>query len=189
MLRRYKIPFDVIWLLAIMWSLFIVDFLLSISLNFLGLSPRRLLSLPNIFTFPLVHSGLWHIVSNSLPFVILGSIIQLYGRTIYWLATFIILLVGGIGTWLFSSAGIVVGASGLIFGYWSFLLSSAYFRKSLKTFVIAFVVFIFYGSLLFGLFDLRSHISWAGHFWGLIGGVAAAYWSVKNIRNAADSKI
>ena len=190
MSKESRFPLDAVWLMGLMWLLFVIELLLPFNFNSLALSPRRLSSLPSIVTFNLLHHGLWHIIANSLPFVVLGSAIQLYGRGTYWFATIVIALVGGMGTWLMASDGLVAGASGLVFGYWSFLLSSAYFRKSVKAFVIAFAVFIFYGTMLIGLLDLRAHISWSGHFWGMIGGVVAAYWSFANQRKVStDSEL
>lgn len=185
MLKKIKISYDAFWLLALMWGLFLLEWILPINFGMFHLTPRTLSSLPGILTFNVLHHGLWHIIANSLPFVILGCVIQLYGRKTYWFATAVICLVGGLGAWLFSADGRIAGASGLVFGYWSFLLSSAYFLRSLKALAIAFVVFIFYGSMFFGLLDMRSHISWAGHFWGLIGGIVAAYWSMSALRLSA----
>lgn len=183
MIKSVNISFDALWLMAFMWALFIIEWALPFDLHGLSLLPRQFNSLPSILTFHFLHNGVWHIVANSLPFVILGALIHLHGRLVYWRVTAIITLISGLGTWLTASSGYVAGASGLVFGYWAFLLSAAYFERSLKALAIAVLVFIFYGAIIFGLLDLRTRIAWSAHFRGLVGGIVAGYWMFSSQSN------
>ncbi len=139
-----------------------------------GILPRTYRGLIGIFFAPFIHHGWWHLISNSIPFLILGSLVQFKNITIFWGATFIISLLTGLGTWVFGSTAYHAGASGLIMGYWSFLLADAYNTRSLKSVIIATVVLIFYSGFFFTLLDVRAHISWIGHTSGLVAGVIAA---------------
>ena len=165
---------DAIALTALMWCIYLLDLILPGHFASLGIAPRSFSGLFGIFTAPLIHGGLWHIVANTLPFVVLGSMVQIYGRQTFWSVTLIVVVVSGLCVWLFSSAGRVVGASGLVFGYWGFLIAYAYFTRSVKAVLLALVVVVLYGTLIFGLMDLRAHISWSAHFFGLGAGVLAA---------------
>jgi membrane associated rhomboid family serine protease len=139
-----------------------------------GILPRTYRGLIGIFFAPFIHHGWWHLISNSIPFLIFGSLVQFKNTTIFWEATLIISILTGLGTWLFGSTAYHAGASGLIMGYWSFLLADAYNTRSLKAVIIATVVLIFYSGFFFILLDLRAHISWIGHTSGLVAGVIAA---------------
>ncbi|MCZ6804677.1 MAG: rhomboid family intramembrane serine protease [Proteobacteria bacterium] len=127
-----------------------------------------------IFFAPWIHHGWWHLISNSIPFLILGALVQFKNTTIFWEATLIISILAGLGTWLFGSTAYHAGASGLILGYWSFLLADAYNTKSIKAVSIATIVLIIYSGFFFVLLDLRTHISWIGHASGLVAGVIVA---------------
>tara|TARA_B100000809_G_scaffold246528_2_gene274600 strand:+ start:4301 stop:4909 length:609 start_codon:yes stop_codon:yes gene_type:complete len=176
---------DVIYLLGLMWVVYAVDLLLPINLTQFGIGPREVSGLPGIVMAPLIHAGLGHILANSLPFLVLGCILQMHGRAVFWQATIIIVLASGLCVWLFSGAGRVVGVSGVIFGYWAFLMayacfvfsasSVAVFWRSCKSLLLGIIVLIFYGTMLFSFFDMRTHISWSGHFFGAVAGVLAAF--------------
>jgi membrane associated rhomboid family serine protease len=91
--------------------------------------------------------------------------------------TIVVALVSGLGTWLFGpSQTIHIGASGLVFGYFGFLLLWAYYRRSLATILLAAVLLLLYGSLLWGIIPQNNGISWQTHLFGLIGGGMAAYF-------------
>jgi len=148
-----------------------------------GIMPRTLDGLTGIPFAPWIHHGWWHLFSNSIPFIILGSIIQLNSKTLFWEATLIIVVISGIIVWCFGSSANHAGASGLILGYWSFILAQAYYSKSLKSLAIATVVLLIYGGFIFVMFDVRAHISWIGHVGGMIAGVFAAKLYVASEKN------
>lgn len=169
-----KMP-AVVYLLVMMWLFYGIDtFIWDIS--DWGLQPRDLARLPAIFVAPWLHHGLYHLISNSFPFFILGSLVQWQNPRQFWPLTFFIMIVGGIGTWLFGSAGIHLGVSGVIFGYWSYLITQSYYERTFKSIAIALITIVFYGGMIFSLLDLRSHISWSGHIFGALAGFVAARW-------------
>ncbi|MFT7560945.1 MAG: membrane associated rhomboid family serine protease [Flavobacteriales bacterium] len=175
-LPPYKVP---IALASVMVIIYLCNWLPFIDLYGYGIHPRSLSGLYGIAVSFLLHASLFHLISNLVPMVVLGSLLHMYGSKIFWQASIIIVLVSGIGVWLFSSAGTVVGASGLLMGYWSFMIAVAYHRRTIKSVVIAFAVLLFYGLSILSLFDLRPYISFSAHLFGFVGGVMA-YYLIKN---------
>ena len=148
------------------------------SLDFCGIRPDSttglLLGIPMA---PFLHGGLDHLIGNSVPFVILGFLTLLRGQAIFFAATVVIAVVAGAGTWFLGEDGSThIGASGLIFGYFGFLVMAGFFERSLKSVVVALVVGFIYGGLIWGVLPGQQGISWEGHLFGLIGGVIAAYF-------------
>ncbi len=125
-------------------------------------------------SFHWVHGNWQHLALNLVPLVLLGVLIATQGTTQYWLATGMILLVAGAGTWLFSSATRVLGASGLVFGYWGYILARAGLSGEMAWAGLALITLLFYSGLLRSLARVSRGVSWSCHFWGLCGGVAAA---------------
>lgn len=170
-----------VYMLALMWALYAIDFLL-LNISYWGIYPRSIQGLLGIISAPWLHHSLYHLISNSVPFVILGTLVQWQNPGNFWRITILIIIGGGIGTWLFGSAGNHLGASGLVFGYWAYLITSAYYQRTFKAIAVAVITILLYGGLLFGLLDLRTHISWTGHIFGMIAGFFAAKWCVSHAR-------
>lgn len=182
MLKRI-IPQEAILLLAIMWTVFIIDSVLpGITFNHLGIIPRKLEGLTGIILSPFLHGGLYHIASNSIPLLVLPAFVRLsIGSREITFVLFVGIVSSGLGTWLFSSGNLVIGASGLVFSLIGFLLAHAYFSPSLRSWTIAFLSFLLYGGTLLSLFSFLPYISWAAHFWGLISGIGTAHF-LRNLR-------
>ncbi len=99
---------------------------------------------------------------------------MLHGRQTFFEISIIIILVGGTALWLFGRSSYHVGASGLIFGYFGYLVSRAWYERSLKSIMMAFVTIFLYGGIIWGLLPIFSRISWEGHLFGLLAGILAA---------------
>ncbi|WP_370979469.1 rhomboid family intramembrane serine protease [Agaribacterium sp. ZY112] len=166
-------------LLAVMWAIFICNFLLPINLNHLGIQARTSSGLIGIVFAPFLHSNLVHLASNTLPFLVLGSCVRLYGRRTFWFTTIFSALGGGFLIWLFSNKGIVIGASGLVFSYLSFLIVYGIYKRSKMSITIGLFALIFYGGLFLSLLRLSPHISWIAHFAGALTGGIVAYYIAK----------
>lgn len=163
-------------LLGSMWAIAIVNgLLLSNRLVFYGIRPRNLSGLWGILFAPFLHLNLGHLLANTVPFIVLGGLILLRSLRDFWVTTVVTVLVSGFGVWLFGAARSVhVGASGLVFGYFGFLLSRSLFDRSLPTLIFAVLAFFLYGSLIWGVLPLQDGISWEGHLFGFVGGAVAA---------------
>lgn len=144
-----------------------------------GIRPRELSGLIGIPFSPFLHRDFSHLLANTLPFLVLGWLIlvqgELRGAGDFYTITVTILLIGGIGTWLFGREAIHLGASGLIFGYIGFLLISGYDGPTLLTVGFAAIVFLMYGNQLWSMLPSshESTVSWEGHLFGFAGGVVA----------------
>jgi membrane associated rhomboid family serine protease len=134
---------------------------------------------------PLLHGGFGHLLANTLPFLVLGWLVMLNGISNFFVISAVIIVVSGVGVWLFGAANSVhIGASGLVFGFFGFLVTRAYFERSLGSIILAFGVIIFYGGLLMGILPLQLGVSWQAHLFGFAGGVLAAYVISKRNRTA-----
>ncbi|MDO5535805.1 MAG: rhomboid family intramembrane serine protease, partial [Propionibacteriaceae bacterium] len=158
--------------LALLWILEVLDLILIGALDGFGVSPRDVAELPQILTAPLLHFGFEHLMANSLPFLVLGVLTHLTGRRTFWVATAVSIVVSGLFAWLFSAPNTVTaGASGLIFGWLTFLLVRGLMNGNWKQILISVAVFGFFGGMLWGVFPTLPGVSWQGHLGGAVGGV------------------
>ncbi|MDH3606710.1 MAG: rhomboid family intramembrane serine protease [Acidimicrobiia bacterium] len=161
--------------LALMWLVEILDtFAFDDGLQAHGIEPRQLDGLEGVLFAPVLHDGWTHIISNSVPFVVLGALVMTYGLRRWLTATAVITIGAGLATWLLARSGIHIGASILVFGYFGFLLGMAWFERSVRSIGIAVVVAVVYGGLIWGVLPSDSGVSWEGHLFGVIAGVVAA---------------
>jgi membrane associated rhomboid family serine protease len=140
-----------------------------------GIRPRHLAGLSGVLFAPLVHDGFSHLLANSAPLIILGTFVLSAGTRRFLLTTLMIAVVSGLGVWFFTSPDyLVVGASGVIFGWLGFLLMRGIVERSLWNFAVAAIVGLLYGWHLISLLPTDERISWQGHLFGFCGGVLAA---------------
>lgn len=177
--------FVMVVMLAVMWAVEVVDYTTNGSLDrefgIVGWDPSGLVG---IFFAPFLHVGFGHLMANSLPLLILGFLAALRGLGRFFAASLLIIVIGGIGTWFTSPDTITVGASGLVFGYFGYVLARGIFDRRVFDIVIGIGVGIAYYSILWGLLPNQQGISWQGHLFGLVGGVIAA-WLLRRKREVA----
>ena len=113
--------------------------------------------------------------SNSLPLVILGGLMSVTVRRDLLAVSAIIIVVGGVGVWVFGRAALHVGASGLVFGWFVFLIARGLVERRVVPVVTALGVGLVYGSLIWGVFPGQPGVSWEAHLFGAIGGGLAAF--------------
>lgn len=159
---------------ALRWAVEIVD-VVAFDLDSHGIQPREVDGLPGIAFAPFLHAGFGHLIGNTVPFLLLGAAIALAGVARVAVVTAVIVVVGGLGTWLIGPEDTVhIGASGVVFGYASHLMSRAFWTRRLVDVGLGVLVLAVYGTtLLFGLVPTPG-VSWQGHLFGAIGGVVAA---------------
>jgi membrane associated rhomboid family serine protease len=162
-------------LVAVMWAVELVNALDSYRLDRDGIVPRNLSHLDGIVFAPFLHLSFSHLLGNTIPFVILGFAIAFAGARRLLLVTLIVALVSGLGVWLTSPSGTVtVGASGVVFGYATYLISRGLFDRRVGEVLLGIVVLLLFGGALISDLIPRSGISWEAHLFGGIGGVIAA---------------
>jgi membrane associated rhomboid family serine protease len=160
----------VFYLIAIIWLIEIVNLLTGHAFYVWGILPRNVDGLPGIIIHPFIHGSLQHTILNSLPLLVLGSFVALEGRAAFVKTTIFIVLVGGLLLWLMGRSSYHVGASLLIFGYFGFILSKAFYTKTISSILVAIVTIFLYGGIVYGLVPLDNQVSWEGHLFGLIAG-------------------
>ena len=165
----------VLVLVGVIWAVEIVNLLTGHVLVSWGILPRSLSGLIGIPLAPLIHGGLWHTLSNTVPLALLGTLTLASGRKRFWQTTIAIALLSGALVWLFAREAYHVGASSLVFGYFGAILARAFTERSLSSMAIAFATLVIYGGLLWGLLPLRNHISFEGHLFGFVAGIAVVW--------------
>jgi membrane associated rhomboid family serine protease len=159
-----------------MWLSEVIDSATNGSLDQYGIISREPRGLVGILTAPFLHLGFGHLISNTLPLVTLGAIIAISGATRLFQVTAIVTVLGGFGTWLISPPNtITIGASGLVFGYASYLIVRGLFNRRLGQVVIGILVIMVWGSALLTSLLPQDGISWQGHLCGAIAGLLAAW--------------
>lgn len=149
-----------------------------------GIRPLETDGLWGVLFAPLLHANWGHLLANTGPALVLGFLVALAGLSRFLLATAIVWIVGGLGTWLIGNVGSScgptdhIGASGLIFGWLAFLVVFGLFTRSIWQILVGFVVLVLYGGLLWGavpVLNVCGGVSWQGHLCGALAGVLAAY--------------
>lgn len=161
-----------------LWILEIIDTILLGWLDRLGIHAQEPTGWVGILFAPFLHAGFGHLLANSIPLLVLGFLI-LVGRggalRMAW-STLVSMVSSGIAAWLLTPAHhIVVGASGVVFGWLTYLVARGFFARDVKSILISILVFILYGSVLWGVFPTQVGVSWQAHLGGAIGGVFAAW--------------
>lgn len=160
---------------ALLWVIEIIDVVLGHRLDGFGVRPWRLDGLDGIIFGPLLHANWSHLAANSGPLLVLGFVGLLWGQGAWWKATGIIWLISGAGTWLTGVPGSLhIGASGIVFGWVTFLVLRGFFTRKFLQIIVGIAVLIGYGSVLWGVFPASAGVSWQAHLFGAIGGVVAA---------------
>lgn len=161
---------------GLIWLVEIIDLAaFGGSLDALGIRPRSLGGLWGVALAPFLHGGFGHLLANTIPFLVLGWLIMLRETWHILAVSLITIVVGGLGVWLVAPANSVhIGASGLIFGFFGFLLLAGWFERKVGAIVISVLVLLTYGGMIFGVFPGQLGVSWQSHLFGFIAGVLAA---------------
>jgi len=156
------------------WMIEIINIAVDHWLCNFGIMPRTIAGLPGIILSPFLHFGLEHVMMNTLPFIILGSFIIIRHPSKFFKISLVIIIIGGAGVWLLGRSAYHVGASGLIFGYFGFILSRGWYERSFGSMILAVLAIVIYGGMVIGIVPLFSYISWEAHLFGFLAGIFAA---------------
>lgn len=143
-------------------------------LSQLGTIPRYVPGLKGIFLGPFVHGSLQHYFSNIIPLCIFSYLLLQYGLKRYLQVTLWIMLMTGLLVWLFARPATHIGVSGVIYGYFGYLVLAGFLNGKVKLIIISMLVAFFYGGLIFGILPSSPFVSWESHLFGFIAGLAAA---------------
>lgn len=163
-----------VFLVSLFWCIKSFELMSNIDLSFLGVKPLELSGLLGILTAPLIHGSLEHIFNNTLPLLILGSVL-IYGYPkSRWKVIALVWLLSGVGVWLFARPATHIGASGLTHGVFFFLFLVSILRRDKSSIAIMMIAFFMYGGMTMTIFPREEGISYEYHFFGALGGVISA---------------
>ena len=161
---------------AILWAIKITE--QAFDLNFIrfGLYPHVYRGLIGVITSPLIHSSYEHLFSNSVPLLVLGMMMFYFYRPIAFSVFFWVYLMSGLWLWAAGREAYHIGASGLVYGFASFLFFSGVFRKERTSMVLALIVVFLYGSMVWGIFPIDPKISYESHLLGALAGLITSFY-------------
>ncbi|MBB5067629.1 membrane associated rhomboid family serine protease [Saccharopolyspora gloriosae] len=174
------------FMVAVLWALELWDQLNGQRLDQYGIEPHRIDGLDGVLWAPLLHGGLPHLMSNTVPLLVLGWLLLANGVGQFVAVTATVWLVAGLGTWLIADGGTHIGASGVAFGWMVFLLVRGFFVRSFAQILVAVVLFFYWGGMLWGVLPTQPQISWQGHLCGALGGLLAAWLVARSTRRGAE---
>jgi membrane associated rhomboid family serine protease len=161
---------------GVIWLVWLLDALaLHGSLVQYGVVPRTVDGLVGVLWAPFLHANWTHAASNTMGIIFLGGLVILRNEAHFWIVSILGALVGGLGTWVIGRGDAVhVGASGVIFAYFGYLMFAGIFERRIGTLLLSLVVFVLWGGMLWQVLPTRGAVSWEGHVSGLAGGALAA---------------
>ena len=162
--------------IAFLWILDIVDqVLFNGQLNGLGLRPGDWDHWEGFFFMTFLHADFYHLLNNTIGLVVFGTLLLARSRDDLYMASISAILGCGLAIMFLGEPGSVhIGASGLVFGWWSFLIARGFYQRNFHSILIAVFVIFFFGGMIYGVLPGQSAISWQGHLGGAIGGVLGA---------------
>jgi membrane associated rhomboid family serine protease len=171
-----KALFVMVGFLALIWLIQIVNWADHYQLTFsYGIRPRDPGSLPDILSAPFLHFSWAHIEGNSGPLFIFGFLAAYRGVTKFLGVTLVVILTSGLGAWIFESPGSVgAGASGVVFGYFGYIMVRGFFDRHPIDMLIGAVMALCF-AYQFTVLLPQAGIGWQAHIGGLVGGIASGW--------------
>ncbi|MBU2936468.1 MULTISPECIES: rhomboid family intramembrane serine protease [Pacificibacter] len=168
--------------IGLLWCVHVVNWITGYNLNTVfGLIPRQASGLDGIIAMPLLHGNFAHLMSNTPPLLVMGGLLVVTVTRNMLAVNAIVIGLGDGFVWLFGGSAIHIGASGLIFGWFGFLVARGVLDHSPVTLGAALLVGSLYGSMLWGILPSQLGVSWEAHLFGVISGVAAAFFVKTNV--------
>jgi membrane associated rhomboid family serine protease len=163
-------------LVALIWLIEMLNWALDLDLGRFGVRPREFAGLPGILLAPLLHGGFAHLLTNTLPLLVLGTgMLYLYPNSALKVIP-AVYLGPGIAVWLFAQASSVhVGASGLIYGLVGYIFVAGVIRRDRRAIAASLLVAFLYGSLVWGVLPIEPGVSWQTHLAAAMIGLALAF--------------
>lgn len=156
--------------LILIWLVKIFEIVFDLDLMYIGLFPLKWTGLTGIITSPLIHADFRHLFDNSVPVFLLSLAVFYFYKPVAFKVFFFTWIISGMLVWLGGRPAYHIGASGLIYGFASFLFFSGILRNSINLLAISLLVVFLYGSLVWGIFPFDYKISWESHLFGALTG-------------------
>lgn len=171
-----SITFPLIFVI-IMWTVKIIETVFYLDFSILGVKPLSVEGLPGIILFHFIHGDWKHLIANTLPILVLGTLLFYFYRSIAVKISLLLMIITGIFVWFGARDGVHIGASAMIYGLAFFLMVSGFIRHNKALTALSFIVVFLYGGLVWGLYPkyaIYHNISWEGHLGGFVTGIALA---------------
>lgn len=158
-----------------MWLFFALEYLYGWQLSLFGIAPRTLPGVIGIFMSPLLHGNVYHLLSNTVPLLFLGSVLYFFYPRLAPMVFFRSYFWTNLLVWLFARPhSIHIGASGIVYGLTFFLIFFGIFYRDFRSLTITIIVFILYGGVFYGILPGDPLVSWESHLAGALVGIASA---------------
>jgi membrane associated rhomboid family serine protease len=166
-------------IVAVLWVIFLLNDIFGLNWNEYGLLPRDIKGLSGIFTMPFLHGDIKHLFSNSVPLLVLLFSVFYFFHKKSVLILLMTYFMAGLFTWVIGTAGIHIGASGIVYALAFFLVTISILKQEPKLMAYSLIIIFLYGSIVWGFFPQLfpdKHISWEGHLAGAITGITLAFF-------------
>jgi membrane associated rhomboid family serine protease len=173
--NKYPYIFPLLFVF-VLWAVKLFELQNDLTFFKYGVLPRSIEGLKGILFTPFIHGDVEHLTNNSLPLLVLGTMVFYFYREVAVKISIWIWLLSGFWVWLAARESYHIGASGIVYGLSSFVFFSGLFRKYYKMIAISMLVVFLYGSMIWGVFPIEKGISWEGHLYGGIAGLIMAYY-------------
>ncbi len=170
-----SLVFPVVFL-TIIWLIKLIEYSFQVDFSDYGILPLRIKGLIGIIAAPLIHANFSHLIANSLPLFLLSWGIFYFYKEFALSATLLIYFITGLWVWVFARDAYHIGASGLIYGYGSFLFLSGVIRRDGKLMAVSMLIIFLYGGMVWGVFPMKEQVSWESHLMGLLAGIIIAFY-------------
>jgi len=181
-IEKHKILGAIIYpalFVAIIALVHFIQFVFEFNFTTYGIYPRKLKGIMGVLFSPFIHGDYKHLFNNSIPILILGSLLFYSYKKVALKVVIWIVIMGGFWTWVSARGSYHIGASGLVYGLFSFLIFSGFIRRNLQLISLSLFVVMVYGGLVWGIFPIDLKISFEGHLWGFISGIILAFYYKK----------
>ncbi len=160
----------------LLWLIKLLEFTFETQwAKYLGVFPRTWEGLSGLLTFPLVHGDFGHLASNSVPLLVLSTAILYFYRPVALRVIGLIYVLHGLLVFIAARQVVHIGASGLVYGFATFLLASGIIRKDRSLMAISLLVTFLYGGMVWGVLPIKEGVSWEGHLFGALSGIFSAF--------------
>lgn len=172
---NFRLAFKIaLGFVVLLWVIQLLNSGLDLGLERFGVRPRQWAGLPGILLAPLLHGGLSHLFANSLPLLVLGTVmLHLYPNSAVKVIP-AVYLGPGIGVWLFARESVHLGASGLVYGLVTYIFAAGVIRRDTRAIAASLLVSFLYGTLAWGVFPILPGVSWETHLAAALIGLALA---------------
>lgn len=170
------VPFIIV---VVMWLVKLIEYYYKLDFSEFGVYPLKTKGLIGILTAPFIHENFSHLASNTVPFFVSASMIIYFYKEVAFKALIMIYIVTGFWVWCMARESYHIGASGVVYGYISFIFFSGFLRRNKKLMAVSMLMVFLYGGFFWGIipkfYPEFMNISWESHMMGAIAGLAFAF--------------